>query len=81
MQRALLSAYQLTDAIDSKTLFSTFYHSTFTRQSFYHNMSDSYSDYENRINEVIDALHNHEYTNCAAADRAFEIAIRILRKR
>ncbi len=44
-------------------------------------MSDSYIDYENRIDDVIDALHNREYTNCAAAARAFEIAIRILQKR
>jgi uncharacterized membrane protein YoaT (DUF817 family) len=34
MQRALLNAYRLTSAINSKTLFSIFYHSTSTRQLF-----------------------------------------------
>jgi hypothetical protein len=34
MQRAFLSVYRLTNVIDSKTLFSTFYHSISTRQLF-----------------------------------------------
>ncbi len=44
-------------------------------------MPGSYSDYEDRIDEAIDALHNREYTNCAAAARAFGVAVRTLQKR
>ena len=44
-------------------------------------MPDTYSDYEDRINDAIDALHSGSYTNCALAARDFDVAPRTLQRR